>query len=110
MGEYSEGVEARWQVRKLASLMEEQLQRNDHKGKEGWRDERGAWLMAKLIEEVHELFQTTENESIPLSQVAAVVWQEAADIANVAMMVADTYCVDVGAYETGKEAPDAEAV
>jgi len=68
-------------VRQFAERMEERLVANDHKG--GWKGCSDRYLLSKLTEEYVELFRAVEHES------AERVAKEAADLANIAMMLAD---------------------
>jgi hypothetical protein len=90
-------LKVRPQVAYFAGLMENALTRNDHKG--GWDECHPLWLHAKLSEEAGELgnvltqiyhpsgesYQVTDD----LRETILAAIQEAADIANVAMMLAD---------------------
>lgn len=74
----SASIEPRGEVTWFAQQMEAKLRENDWKG--GWKDCRIQYLFEKLDEEVHELSVCISNEE---------VIKEAADVANVAMMIAD---------------------
>ena len=76
--------ELRPEVRAFALLMEERLRANDHKG--GWKQCVGSWLLGRLIEEVGEL---REEMLVADTTGAHCVGDEAADVANFAMMIAD---------------------
>jgi NTP pyrophosphatase (non-canonical NTP hydrolase) len=74
-------MDVREEVKKFADAMEAELKENDYKG--GWKNCDIAFLVDKLHEEVKELidaicYGTPEN-----------VLSEAADIGNIAMMIAD---------------------
>jgi NTP pyrophosphatase (non-canonical NTP hydrolase) len=72
----------RFLVHHLGILMEKKLRENDHKGLWGMEDIGS--LFAKLSEECGELSRAfTQGES------EVKVWFEAADVANIAMMIAD---------------------
>jgi NTP pyrophosphatase (non-canonical NTP hydrolase) len=80
----------------LAHLMQDKLDKNKHKDGKGWeRDEDGArkgwlcpmdFLIAKLMEEVSELAMAVHEGELSIN-----VHYEAADVANLAMMIADNY-------------------
>jgi len=72
----------RWQVVMFALRMEEKLQRNDHK--EHWTSYSAKWLLNRLRQETQELTRAIENGEEP-----EAIANEAADVANFAMMVAD---------------------
>lgn len=72
-------------VKWFAEAMERQLKHHDReKGEDGWDEESNTYLIQKLMEEVGELIallmQGEEGEE---------VLEEAADIGNIAMMLAD---------------------
>jgi len=69
---------------KFAVIMEKKLKRNDHKG--GWVGEDIDYLLDRLDEEVVELRKAIEKEHI-----GKRIKNEAADVANFAMMIADNY-------------------
>jgi len=71
-------VELRPALRWFAEQMELKLRANDHKG--GWNQCSLQYLFEKLDEEVGELSATLTNEE---------TIREAADVANIAMMIAD---------------------
>lgn len=91
------------EVRAFAHLMEAQLRANDHKP--GWKRDDPTALACRAEEELAELKSAVENWSLsrvqgmddigrgadPLSPAerAKIVGEEAADVANFAMMVAD---------------------
>lgn len=82
------------QLAQFANLMEEILKRNDHKG--GWNECSALWLLAKLSEEVGELGSILAELHFPdgvtlllTAQMVRSIREEAADIANIAMMIAD---------------------
>ena len=70
-------IDERKSVRKMAALMEGRMRANDHKN--GPTDL--AWLLAKLNEEIAEL----SKEAIAAGD---DTFREAADVANVAMIIA----------------------
>jgi NTP pyrophosphatase (non-canonical NTP hydrolase) len=67
----------------FADVMREKLRENDHKG--DWKKEPIAWLVGKLREEVGELIHEVTRRDVDPRLVA----REAADVSNVAMMLAD---------------------
>ena len=69
-------------VRDFAKEMEKRLLDNDYKG--GWDDCTPAWLLKRLGEEMKELRRAVRAKE-PTEQIS----EEAADVANFAMMVAD---------------------
>ena len=72
-------MKPRESVLRFAQMMEERLAANDHKG--GWANETPDWLAARIVEECGELLGAlAQNQA---------VGEECADIANLAMMVAD---------------------
>lgn len=90
-------IELRPPLARFAEAMERNLRKNDHKG--GWDDCNRGYLDHKLLEEVFELLLARGYE--PLSIVAMVVREaqavkrhgkvqpEAADVANICMMIFD---------------------
>lgn len=77
-----ERIYVRPEVLSFAVLMEETLQANDHKG--GWQNETNEWLLNKLDEEVAELKAELDETVHP-----ELLGSEAADVANLAMFIAD---------------------
>jgi hypothetical protein len=69
-------------VQKGTEVMLEKLRQNAHKP--GWRAESRAHLLTRLREEYMEL-----HDAIVDGNPSAEVWREAADVANLAFMVAD---------------------
>jgi hypothetical protein len=82
---------ARREVLAFANCMELKLRRNDHKG--GWELEGLRDLLRRLREEVDELeaaIRVLPNHgSMPNRVARDTIVAEAADIANLAMMIAD---------------------
>lgn len=79
--------ELRPEVLRMAQGMERRLREYDEtRGRTGWKQCNMAQLVDHLREEVNELIDAVIDESG-----SVVVWAEAADIGNMAMMVADTY-------------------
>ncbi|WAH38598.1 hypothetical protein [Alicyclobacillus dauci] len=84
----------------FAEHMEETLRRNDHKG--GWDDCSTRWLLSRLHEELDELAESMSGRcgcrEADCPHVLLTPWdmankdrviQEATDVANFAMMIAD---------------------
>lgn len=95
--QYPEKAKLRPQVAWFANLMEEILRKNDYKG--GWNECSTLWLLAKLSEEVGELGEILTETHFPdgsafppkfplTAQTTQQICNEAADIANIAMMIA----------------------
>lgn len=79
-------------VTMFAEAMKDGLDVNEHKG--GWEDCSEEFLIAKLAEEFAEFVQAVKGE-----ESAEAIREEAADLANVAMMLAD----NCGAFDVGEE-------
>lgn len=74
-------MEIRKELQWFVQEMETQLKENDHKG--GWKNCTDSYLLSRLLEEVSELLLVTlENDQLRIKE-------EAADVANFAMMIAD---------------------
>jgi NTP pyrophosphatase (non-canonical NTP hydrolase) len=74
-------------VRAFGRIMEGKLQANRHKGdREGWVESRPLDLLERVTEELDELLAAVFHRESD-----EVVAKEAADVANMAMMVADAY-------------------
>lgn len=67
----------------FAVAMEKELRENDHKG--GWKTEGISYFIEKLHEEVNELTKALGD----IKATKRRVLSEAADVANIAMMLAD---------------------
>lgn len=80
-----EWTSLRPEVQAFARLVETQLRANDHKG--GWSGCSPEWLVAKLSEELGEVARYVVRRADRGH--AAEVAKECADIAAVAMMLAD---------------------
>jgi len=92
-------LELRPEVAAFAQLMERELRRNDHKG--GWKDEPTGYLSRRCGGELQELraaIQRRHRERmtgfppVDAEKRAALtveIGEEAADVANFAMMIAD---------------------
>ena len=79
-------------VTAFAAEMENKLAENRHKGdREGWLKDTPEALLERLDEEVTELKEAVRlMKTLPPSEVTKMrVTQEAADVGNFAMMVAD---------------------
>lgn len=72
-------------VMDLQKWMQSRLELNVHKG-DNWQECAPVWLLGRLQEEVNELCDAVfgRGRSNP-----ALVWAEAADVANFAAMLAD---------------------
>jgi NTP pyrophosphatase (non-canonical NTP hydrolase) len=75
-------------------VMKLKLSENRHKG-DSWRDDNAFDLLDRVIEEVQELRTalaclTEVDTPEAIANMRAAVWREAADVANMAMMVADS--------------------
>lgn len=71
-------------VHAMAHRMREKLEENRVKGT--WHNDDPYWLLMRLEQEVAELRYAVFHGSGP-----GMVWAEAADVGNLAAMVADTY-------------------
>lgn len=79
--------ELRPEVLRMAQEMEKRLrEHDDDRGRTGWKQCDVAYLVARLREETEELINALIDKAGAPSVLA-----EAADIGNLAMMVADTY-------------------
>jgi hypothetical protein len=85
------------QITQFARVMQEKLDRNAHKGgwikydtggNRIWDKDMVAFLKNKLLEEIDELFAEIE---FPCQVVKQDLAEEAADVANISMMIADCY-------------------
>lgn len=75
-------------VRWFAEQMELALRRNDHKG--GWHNDRPGQLSERICQEWAELEEARVSPNLHTADSAQVI-REAADVANMAHMVADHY-------------------
>lgn len=82
MNTQKENISCRPSVNWFAEKMELKLRENDHKG--GWEHCSPHWLLDRLKQEVLEL------ENAISSSDANEITKEAADVANFALMIADT--------------------
>lgn len=73
----------------FATLMEQQLRANDHKGRAGWKHDAAGALFDHVVEEVRELQQALTAWPCDTQAYRTNIGKEAADLANMAMMVAD---------------------
>ena len=88
------------EVRAFADLMEAKLKANDHKS--GWKSEMVWPLIERLREETDELhIEVDAGERADSDDWRKRVGNEAADVANFAMMIADV-CGALPAPPTGK--------
>ena len=76
-------IDLRTEVIKFANAMENKLKENDYKG--GWKNCSAKYLVNKLDEEVGELMSAICDET------PHKILHEAADVGNIAMMIADIY-------------------
>lgn len=76
-------MELRSEVKWFAEQMERVLRKNDHKG--GWRESHTTWLFRRLDDETVELRKAL-GKNRPFSKKTI---DEAVDVANFAMMIAD---------------------
>lgn len=116
-------VEPRPLIRWFAEQMELKLRENDHKG--GWHEDEPMALLKRVRQETKELSDAIENCGPPncgcreagcqhtsffTQTTAEDVVREAADVANMAMMVADHFRSGGPSREQGKdEAPTRDA-
>ncbi len=79
------------ELKKFAIDMEDEMRANDHKGKDGWKHSSETSLFAWLMDEVRELYEAmTKARTIKeKDRYEDDVISEAADTANIAMMIAD---------------------
>lgn len=77
-------MELRYCVKKFAETMEKKLRQNDHKG--GWNNEEHDFLWSKLVEEISEFRMQCYKRSKKNDK---KILNEAADVANIIMMIAD---------------------
>ncbi len=73
-------------VKVFADRMEAVLKQNDHKG--GWNKESYDYLLGKLWEEVYEVIRCFNAKGQPEYHKERIK-DECADVANIAMMIAD---------------------
>jgi len=93
---YKKPSNIRPEILALARLMQDKLDKNKHKDGAGWArnddGSRNGWncpmsfLVAKLLEEVAELLMAVNDGELSIN-----VHYEAADVANLAMFIADNY-------------------
>jgi len=90
----------------MANAMQEKLDKNEHKdkkGKRGWLppDCNVEFLIRKLNEETRELRYAARRDNLHMMNRLNDVRFEAADVANIAMMIAD----NLGAYDDHWDKP-----
>ena len=86
-------------VSDFAERMEEKLAKNRHKGdRKGWLKDHPIDLWNRLDEESTELYAALKNENSTFEEIA----NEAADVANFAMMIADIMTQRQLACERGR--------
>lgn len=61
-----------------------------HRAKGHWKSRSRDYLRARLVEEIHELFDAMDIGAHPNE-----VWSEAADVGNFAAMLADNYAAGI---------------
>ncbi len=76
-------------VQGFAERMEANLRRHDERGTSGWDDETIDFLKARLHEEVDELVIALHMSKAYPGEYKRRARDEAADVANFAMMIAD---------------------
>ena len=87
-------------VRALAQAMEHKLRANDHKGQWGtYGMAYGPYFLARLREEVAEL-----EAAILAGESPRAVLMEAADVANFALILADSYAKEAEEHD-GMDGP-----
>lgn len=79
-------MKVREPVQWFAEQMERKLRENEHKG--GWDDCNLYWLIQRIREETNELVHAVDLHR-DLGASKENIIREAADVANLAMMVAD---------------------
>jgi len=89
---YGGNMKPRIEVEWFSKIMEQKLRKNDHKG--GWKDEDIVWLFDRAEGELKELRQILEESNcmdcnIPDIGCEEKIIFEAADVANMVMMIAD---------------------
>ena len=101
-------IEIRSEVLMFAKVMEKKLRRNDHKGH--WKNggyEDFQWFVDRLKEEVEELEEALD------SRIPEDIADEAADVANYAMMIMDIFSRGGKAVDTCNhklERPEGEGI
>lgn len=69
----------------FAERMKQKLRKPENEAKGGWREDSLRALWHRLREETDELFEALDEDGVPWDHVI----DEAADVANFAMMIAD---------------------
>ncbi len=88
-------MELRPEVLAFAQAMERKLREHDEtRGRRGWSSAQPDWLMLRLTEETGELARAVRR-----TRRGPLILDEAADVGNLAMMVADV----AGVLETAPE-------
>lgn len=78
MSEYQNSVD------RMSQNMLAKLDANKHKGR--WEDVNPLWAFKRIVDEASELM-----EAVLSGQSPEEVWKEAADVANFALIVAESY-------------------
>lgn len=94
MDEYQEGPRSTWRdeaaiVGQLGRHQLEKLERGKNRSKLHWRapEVTVTFLLERLVDEVEELAAVTQEPWSPT--LVHDIWEEAADVANLAAMIAD---------------------
>lgn len=114
----------RKEVRAFAEVMEIQLRKHDKKrGKTGWKDGNAAYIASRMMEEIGEVLGELNprdrigiylaNQLAERCEMGSVdpkhpdkLCEELADVANLAMMLADVTCEDFCPEESGDFGPE----
>jgi NTP pyrophosphatase (non-canonical NTP hydrolase) len=80
----------RFEVMAFALEMEKQLRKNDHKGRTGWKDGSPFSTFHNLVSKLSEEYQEL-HDAVTFRHPMEYIRAEAADLANIAMMLADNY-------------------
>ncbi len=73
---------------KMRAVMRYKLEQHREKGH--WKSRSLDYLRARLVDEMHELFEAMEAGAPPEQ-----VWKEAGDVGNFAAMLADNYAAGI---------------
>lgn len=92
-------VQLRPAVQQFAEYMEKVLKHNDHKG--GWNECTDDYLLDRLQEEVKELISAVRGRKARNPELR--IRNEAADVANFAMMIADNARLSLPGITDGRE-------
>ena len=97
-------MKLRPEVQKFAEEMERQLQANEHKG--GWEDCTICHLIVELRRNSYELERAALRVDAGLTSSIPSVVRRAANVANIAMMVADNWGGEFSQKKPEPEKPD----